>query len=47
MDAETAMDAGAGQADEDAEFRGCPLGRGGVAVAADVILGHLLQIGQL
>jgi hypothetical protein len=47
VDAEAAMHAGAGEADEDSEFGRCPLRRGRIAVAADVVLGFFLEGGQL
>lgn len=43
MDAETAVDTGARQADEDAEFRGRPLRVRGVAVTAVVVVVGLLN----
>lgn len=47
MDAEAAVHAGARQADEDAEFRGCPLWVRGVAVAAVVVVVGLLDREEL
>jgi hypothetical protein len=41
------MDASAAEADEDAELWRRPLWRGGIAVAADIVLGLLLQSSQL
>lgn len=38
MDAETAVLAGAFEADKDAEFRGCPLGGFGVAIDAGAVV---------
>jgi hypothetical protein len=45
--AETAVDAGAGETDEDAEFGGCPLRGGGAAVAAAVVGGGFLDLEEL
>ena len=47
MYAETAVDACAGETDEDAEFGGGPLGGGGEAVAAAVVGGGFLDLEEL
>ena len=47
MDAEAAVDAGTGQADEDAELGRGPLRGGRAAVAADIVLGFGLDGDEL
>lgn len=47
MYSQSAVDAGARQAYEDAELRGCPLGRGRVAVAAEGVARLFLDSEEL
>lgn len=47
VDTKTTVYAGAGEADEDTEFGGCPLRRWRAAVAADVVFGFFLKGGEL